>query len=102
MDYYENKYLMLLIGETMVVDCHILNEILSLMNTNLNINTLSIQKSGELFYIRVDDNTKKYYKHKSSKYLYFKITENDDIASFLEKIERGEDTNSNDIRELEG
>ena len=52
----EKKYYKLLIT---------LNELLIIMNAELNINTLSLQKSGRHnFYCRVDDKTKQYYLRK--------------------------------------
>lgn len=62
---FEKKYYKLLIGG--VFHCYdlVLNELLIIMNSELNINTLSIQKSGRHnFYCKVDDKTKQYYLRK--------------------------------------
>lgn len=61
----EKKYYKLLIGETFHCYDITLNELLIIMNAELNINTLSLQKSGRHnFYCRVDDKTKQYYLRK--------------------------------------
>lgn len=61
----EKKYYKLLIGETFHCYDITLNELLIIMNAELNINTLSIQKSGRHnFYCKVDKLTKQYYLRK--------------------------------------
>lgn len=61
----EKKYYKLLIGETFHCYDITLNELLIIMNAELNINTLSLQKSRRHnFYCRVDDKTKQYYLRK--------------------------------------
>lgn len=61
----EKKYYRLLIGETFHCYDITLNELLIIMNTELNINTLSLQKLGRHnFYCKVDDKTKQYYLRK--------------------------------------
>lgn len=53
------QYERLLNGETVVVNYYMLNWLLKNMN---DINTLKIQKSNDVYYIRVDDITVKKYK----------------------------------------
>lgn len=61
----EKKYYKLLIGETFHCYDITLNELLIIMNTEFNINTLSLHKSGRHnFYCKVDDKTKQYYLRK--------------------------------------
>lgn len=68
------KYYKLLIGETFHCYDITLNELLIIMNEELNINTLSLQKSGRHnFYCRVDDKTKQYYLRK------FGLLDNDHV-----------------------
>lgn len=63
----EKKYYKLLIGETFNCYGITLNELLIIIDAELNINTLSLQKSGRHnFYCRVDDETKQYYLRKYS------------------------------------
>ena len=63
----EKKYFKLLIGEIFYCYDITLNELLIIMDAELNINTLSLQKSGRHnFYCRVDDKTKQYYLRKYS------------------------------------
>lgn len=70
----EKKYYKLLIGETFHCYDITLNELLIIMNAELNINTLSLQKSGRHnFYCRVDDKTKQYYLRK------FGLLDNDHV-----------------------
>lgn len=62
---YEQKYKRLLIGETIKVNKYTIYELMLIMNGELNINTLSFQKSGrDTYYIRVDEPTKQYYMNK--------------------------------------
>ena len=61
----EKKYYKLLIGETFYCYDITLNELFIIMNAELNVNTLSLQKSGRHnFYCKVDDKTKQYYLRK--------------------------------------
>ena len=63
----EKKYFKLLIGEIFYCYDITLNELLIIMDAELNINTLSLQKSGRHnFYCGVDDKTKQYYLRKYS------------------------------------
>ena len=59
---YEKKYYKLLIGKRFTCYDITLNELLIIMNSELYINTLSIQKSGRYnFCCKVDNPTKLYY-----------------------------------------
>ena len=62
MSEYEQKYYRLLTGETITGNKLTICELMFIMNSELNINTLSFQKSGsDTYYIRVDEPTKNYY-----------------------------------------
>ena len=62
---YEQKYQRLLTGEIIKGNKHTIYELMFIMNGELNINTISFQKSGrDTYYIRVDDPTKQYYREK--------------------------------------
>lgn len=54
-----SQYERLLNGETVIVNYYMLNCLLKNMN---DINTLKIQKSNDVYYIKVDDITVKRYK----------------------------------------
>lgn len=58
----DNKYFGLVHGiSVMELNIYGLLELISKMNNELNINTLLLQRSGDIFYVKVDDITTKYY-----------------------------------------
>lgn len=62
MNSLEQKYWKLLSGETFRGNKLDIENLIILMNNELNINTLMIQKSGrDTYYIKVDEPTKQYY-----------------------------------------